>query len=245
MADFRLSVLDQSPVSEGASVGDALAQFDRPRPAGRPARLPSLLGGRAPRHARPGLRQPGSPDRPDRRRHRPHPRRQRRRHAAALQPVQSRRNVQHARRPLSRADRPRRRPGGRHRPGDRLRPAAGPPPGQSPTTSREQLAELLGYVEGTQAEGPVPGVRPPLRGARPAGTLAARLLAGQRGVGPPRPACRTPSPTSSTRPAARSPPATATRSRPTRGTRPRTSPSPPGPSVPRRPRKRRTWRPAS
>ena len=63
---FRLSVLDQSPISEGSTGAQALAQQRRPRAAGRRARLPPLLGRRTSRHADARVREPRSADRPDR-----------------------------------------------------------------------------------------------------------------------------------------------------------------------------------
>ena len=127
---MRLSVLDQSPISEGMTGAEALHNTLDLARLRRPARLPPLLGGRAPRHADAGQRQPRGADRPDGVRHRAHPRRQRRRDAAALQPVQGGRDVQRARRPVPRAGSTcglGRAPG--HRPAHHARPAARPPPG--------------------------------------------------------------------------------------------------------------------
>ena len=111
------------------------AQHARSRPPRRPARLPPLLGGRAPRHADARLREPGGPDRPDRRGHRAPPGRQRRGDAPPLQPAQRRRALQHPERAVSRPDRPRHRSCAGHGPADHARPPARPPaagPGRLP-----------------------------------------------------------------------------------------------------------------
>ena len=100
---MRLSVLDQSPISAGSTGPDALAQHARPRPPRRRARLPPLLGRRAPRRRDARRPRPRGADRPDRRGHPPDPRRQRRRDAPALLAAEGRRGLQPARRPLSRA----------------------------------------------------------------------------------------------------------------------------------------------
>jgi alkanesulfonate monooxygenase SsuD/methylene tetrahydromethanopterin reductase-like flavin-dependent oxidoreductase (luciferase family) len=46
---LRLSVLDQSPISEGSTLGTALRKFDRSRCTGRIRGISPLLGGRTPR----------------------------------------------------------------------------------------------------------------------------------------------------------------------------------------------------
>ena len=107
------------------------AQHDRPRAARRRARLPPLLGRRAPRRPDARRPQPRGADRPDRRRHRGDPGRQRRRDAAPLQPAQGRRDVHDPRRAVPGPDRPRDRPGGGHRPADHVRAPARPPPGRA------------------------------------------------------------------------------------------------------------------
>ena len=115
---MRLSVLDQSPISEGSTGARRAREHDRPRPARRRPRLPPLLGGRAPRRADARRARARGADRPDRGGDRAHPRRQRRRDAAALQPAQGRRELQPARRPVPGPDRPRHRARRRHRPDD-------------------------------------------------------------------------------------------------------------------------------
>ena len=128
---MRLSVLDQSPISEGSTGRDALANtIDL-------ARLADDLGYHrywvAEHHGGADARRPGArgADRPARRGDAADPRRQRRRDAAALQPAQGRRDVQPARRAVPRADRPRPRPRRGHRPDDDVRAAARPPPGRA------------------------------------------------------------------------------------------------------------------
>src|SRR3954454_17195569 len=102
----RLSVLDQSPISEGATGGDALRNtLDLARTADRLGYhrywLPGdhrggTLGGPPSAGAvRPGARRPVArgADRPGRPGHDAHPRRLRRRDAAALLAVQGHRDV--------------------------------------------------------------------------------------------------------------------------------------------------------
>ena len=129
IAPLRLSVLDQSPIARGrhrrrrrSRTAVDLAQ------AHRRARLRALLGRGASRHADAREHRARDPDRRDRGRDRAHPRRQRRRDAAALQPAQGGRDVQHARRPARRPHRPRHRPRARLRPRDDVRAAARPAP---------------------------------------------------------------------------------------------------------------------
>ncbi len=126
---IRVSVLDQSPIAEGSSGAQALRNTHRPRAARRCARLPPLLGGRAPRRADARRGQPRGADRADRRRHDGPAGRQWRRDAAPLQPAEGGRVLLDACRPVSRAHRSRPRPRGRHRPADHVRAAARPPPG--------------------------------------------------------------------------------------------------------------------
>ncbi len=133
---LRLSVLDQSPISEGSTGSQALRNtIDL-------AQLADALGYHrywvAEHHGGPMLAGP-SPEAligPIASATERHPRRQRRRDAPALQPVQGRRDVQPARRPLPGPDRPRARPRRRHRPDDHVRAPARPPPRPCPTTSR-------------------------------------------------------------------------------------------------------------
>ena len=133
---LSLSVLDQSPISEGMTGSQALHNtLDLARLADALG-YDALLGRRAPRRADARRPQPGGADRPDRVRHRADPGRQRRRDAPALQPVQGRRDLQRAGRPVSGPDRPRARPRGRHRPDDHARAAARPHAARCPTTSR-------------------------------------------------------------------------------------------------------------
>ena len=186
MADtpLRLSVLDQSPISEGSSGAQALQNTHRSGAAGRSARLSPLLGRRAPRRADARRTQPGGADRPDRRRDHAHPRGQRRGDAAPLQPVQGRRDLQPARRPVSRPHRPRARARRGHRPADHLRAAARSPQA-APDDFPQQLAELLGLSGRPAAAGP--SVRAPgedaARAPRAARAVAAGLLAAERAVG--------------------------------------------------------------
>ena len=173
-----LSVLDQSPIAEGAHRRRGARATRRSRPARRRARLRALLGRRAPRHADARVRRARDPDRRDRRGDDAHPRRQRRRDAAALQPVQGRRDFSML--------------GGLH--GDRIDLGIGRAPGTdretmfalqrdrrqlSPDDFPEQLAELLAYLEDDFPR------RPSVRAARracpgapgSARRLAARLVA--------------------------------------------------------------------
>ena len=143
------------------------AQHARPRAAGRRARLSPLLGGRAPRRRR--CSPAPSPEvliGPIAAANDAHPRRQRRRDAAALQPAQGGRDVQHARRPVPGPHRPRHRPRAGTDPHDDASrcsaTAARPPPDDFP----EQLAELLGLPRATGCRGP------PVRAARRAARAA-------------------------------------------------------------------------
>jgi hypothetical protein len=86
---LRLSVLDQSPISEGSTLGAAL------RNSIDLAVLAESMGYHrywvAEHHGSPGLRlhEPGNIDRADRSCYVPNPNRKRRRHAPPLQSVQS------------------------------------------------------------------------------------------------------------------------------------------------------------
>ena len=137
---MRLSVLDQSPISEGSTGAAGAAQHARPRAARRRARLPPLLGRRAPRRRRcsPGP-SPEALIGPIAAATERDPRRQRRRDAAALQPAQGRRDLQRAGRPVPGPDRPRARPRRGHRPDDDATrcsaTAARPRPTTSPSSS--------------------------------------------------------------------------------------------------------------
>ena len=196
-------------------------QHDRPRPAHRPARVPPLLGGRAPRHADARLREPRGPDRPDRRGHRAHPRGQRRGDAAPLQPAQRGGALQHPERPLPRAYRPRHRPGAGHRPADDAR-APARPPAAVPRRLPRPAHRAARLPRGPHARGP--SVRPPL------GLAARRAASAPRsGCWAPRPRARsgpaswaspTRSPTSSTRGERRSRPSTGAASRRAAAARP-------------------------
>ena len=125
-----LSVLDQSPISEGSTGVDALHNtIDL-------ARLADELGYHrywvAEHHGGPMLAgpEPRGADRPDRRGHGRDPGRERWRDAAPLQPAEGGRDVHGAGGAVPGADRPRDRPGGRYRPADHVRPPARPPPGR-------------------------------------------------------------------------------------------------------------------
>ena len=211
-ADERLllSVLDQSPIAEGSTGGGRAPQFDRPRALGRRARLSPLLGGRAPWHADAGLREPRGADRPDRGRDLAPAGGERRRHAAALQPAQGRGDVQHAERPLSRADRPRPRPRAGERPDDRDRAAARPPPPSRPTTSRSSSPSCWPISAAPcRRTTPSPAWRRPCRAGLSVPSRGCSARRRRAGSGRRRSGCPTRSPTSSSRREPRSPPATA------------------------------------
>ena len=158
---MRLSVLDQSPISEGSTGADALRNtLDL-------ARLADELGYHrywvAEHHGGPMLaeRQPRGADRPDRRGHRRDPGRERRRDAPALQPVQGRRDVHDPGRRCTRA-------GSTSGSGGR----AGTDPmttfalqrdrrQAAPDDFPQQLAELLAYFDDSLPDGP--SVPPPRR----------------------------------------------------------------------------------
>ena len=95
---LRISVLDQSPISEGVDRRRRAPQLDRPRASRRVARLHPLLGGGAPRHADARVCRAGGAARAARRGDQPDQDWQRRRDAAALQSAQGRRDFQHAQR---------------------------------------------------------------------------------------------------------------------------------------------------
>ena len=184
MAGLRLSVLDQSPIPEGATGADALRNtLDL-------AALADELGYQrywvAEHHATPALAcaAPEILIGRHRRPHRSHPRGQRRRDAPALQPAEGGRDVQPARGPAPRAHRPRDRARARHRPDDDARAAARPPPRRARRLHRAALRVAR------PAGGPRPaGARLralPRHAARAPGApraLAARLLAAERDLG--------------------------------------------------------------
>lgn len=106
---LRLSVLDQSPISEGSTLGGAL------RNSIDLAVLADSMGYHrywvAEHHGSAGFScmSPEDFDWADRSRYIPNSSRERRRYAPPLQPVQSGRKFQYARKPLSGSDRSRRR----------------------------------------------------------------------------------------------------------------------------------------
>ena len=196
---FRLSVLDQSPIAEGSTGADALRNsIDLAQCAERlaitatgwpsitarrcwraPARR-SLIGAIA---AATGA----------------HPGRQRRRDAAALQPAQGRRDVQHAERAASRSHRSRR-SAARRAPirSPRLRCSAigG---SRRRTTFRSSSPNCSPTLGSHARRSSVRAARRAARPARAARRLAARIVSAKRRSGPPSSDCRTPLPTSSTR----------------------------------------------
>ena len=168
------------------------AQHGRPRAPRRRARLPPLLGRRAPRRRDARRAQPRGPDRADRGGHAQPARRQRRRDAARTTArSRSPRRFSRAQRPVPRADRPRPRPGVGHRSAHDARAAARPPPARRPTTSPSQLAELLGLPRGRPARRAsvraARGAARAARGARSRGCWARRRRArsGPRQLGLP------------------------------------------------------------
>ena len=214
---LRLSVLDQAPISAGSSGAEALHD------SVRLARLTDALGYHrywvAEHHGTPMLAcaSPEALIGADRRRDDAHSRRQRRRHAAALQPAQGRRDLQHAERALPRAHRSGIGPRAGHRSADGVRPAARPAAAPRRTISRSSSRELLAYLCEPAAGGPpLRPARGPAGPARAARSLAARLVAAERRSGPPSSGCRTRSPISSIRPGARSRAATASSFAPSR-----------------------------
>ena len=130
-----------APLRDPATTGTALGarplphhqRFDRsrrppqqPRPGAphRGTRLPALLGGRAPQHARHRQLGPGGAHRAPGPGHLDHPGGLRRGDAAQPRPAGGGRAVRHARSAAPRSHRPGHRPGAGHRPADRPRPAA-------------------------------------------------------------------------------------------------------------------------
>ncbi len=97
------------PDRRGLDRGAGAPQHDRPRAAHRVARLPPLLGRRAPRDGNARRIEPGGAARGDRRGDVAHAHRQRRSDAAPLQPAQGGRDLQRPERPVWRPDRSRRR----------------------------------------------------------------------------------------------------------------------------------------
>ena len=169
-------------------------------PARRGARLPALLGGRAPRDARHRQLVPGRARRPPRRGDDAHPGRFRRGDAAQPPATGGRRAVRHARGAAPGPDRPRDRPGTRHRPAhgrcaaprhrpfgcrrlSRTAPGAGRVlprrrSGRGGARHRTRPGDLVARVERLQRPGRGPAgapvrVRAPLqRGEHPAGVGA-------------------------------------------------------------------------
>ena len=181
---MRLSVLDQSPISEGSTGADALRNtIDL-------ARLADELGYHrywvAEHHGGPMLAgaKPRGADRPDRVGHRGDPGRQRRRDAPALQPVQGRRDVHDPRRAVPGPDRPRPRPRRRHRSDDHVRAPARPPPGRArrlpPAARRAARVPRRQPPRGPSVRA---ARRRPARAPGAAGAVAARLLAAERDLG--------------------------------------------------------------
>ena len=167
------------------------------------------------------------PDRPDRIRHAAPPGRQRRRDAAPLQPAQGRGELQHPRRAVPGADRPRPRARVGHGPDDHLRAPARPPPGGAgrlPGAARRAPRLLRRRLPGRP---PFRRLSAPPRAARGAGAVAARRPRPRAPCGRPSSASPTRSPTSSTGRVRRSPRTTARRSSRAAGW-PR--PPPPSPS---------------
>ena len=210
---FRLSVLDQAPVPEGSTGAEAL------RNSVELARLADRLGYHrywvAEHHGTPALAcaSPEALIGPIAAATVPAARRQRRRHAAALQPAQGGRDLQHVERPVPRPDRPGRRPRPRHRHARPPSPSSATAGSARPTTSPSKWTSCW-HTSRTAMPPDHPFARLaalPGRPERPR-ALAAGLLAAERRSGRPGSACRTSSPTSSTRPARRSPPATASSS---------------------------------
>ena len=240
------AALGSRPIADrrGLDRRPGAAQHDRPRPADRPARLSPLLGRRAPRRTDARRTVAGGADRADRVGDRGDPRRLRRRDAAALQPAEGGRVVHDPGGAVPRPDRSRARARVGHRPDDDLRAAARPPPGLarrlSPAAGR--AARLLrGRPAGRP---PVPPARQVAARACPScrcrGCWARRSRARS---GPASSVSPTRSPTSSTRPARRSPRPTASASSPSGRCRRSAPRSPPGCCARRPTRRRSSWRP--
>ena len=188
------------PGLRGLDRGAGAAQLDRPGAAGRAARLPPLLGRRAPRRRARRRALAGGADRPDRRRDQPHAGRQRRRDAAPLQPAQGGGELRRPRRPLPGPHRPRDRPRRRHRPDDHPRAPARPLPraarrlpGAAGRAARLLRAQLPGRPSVARLAETLPG-EPGGRRSRGCSAPPSRARSG-----PANSACATPSPTSSTR----------------------------------------------
>ena len=118
------------------------------RRRGRAARLPPLLGGRAPQHARHRQLLAGGAAGPRRQRHLHDPDRLGRRHAAEPRAARGRRAVRDARGAPPRPRRPRDRPRARHRPGHGAGPAPLAPTAFTEEEFPEQLGELFGFFDG-------------------------------------------------------------------------------------------------
>ncbi len=210
------------PRRRGLDAGPRPARLPDAGRRGRAARVPALLGGRAPQHARDrqlGARRPAGARR---RRHLQHPARVGRGDAA--QPCLPRRGraVRHARGPPPRPHRSRHRPRPRHRRADRPRPAPVPPgPRRRRLPGPARRAD--GLLRRRLPRGPpVPVDHRRARPRLPAGRCGcwdrATTRPGPRGSS----ACRSRSPTTSRRPTPCRPwPCTARRSG-----RPATSPPP-------------------
>ena len=193
MTPIPLSVLDLAPIRAGSTAARRAAQQPRPRPARRAARLPALLGRRAPQHA--GHRERGDRrrDRAPRRRHVDDPGRRGRHHAAEPLAARDRRAVRHARVALPRPHRPRARPRARHRPASRRARCA---------ATRSAADDFPRDVHGAAAPTSGPSSRASAVRAVPgAGTRGAaldpRLEPLRRRSSRPRSACRTRSPRTS------------------------------------------------
>ena len=195
---LSLSVLDQSPISEGLRVAGA-AQFARPRAARRP--LATTATGSPSTTARrcwPGP-SPEALIGPIAVRHRAHPGGQRRRMLPHYSPFKVAEAFSVLGRPLPGPDRSRARPRAGHRPEtahalqrDRRQPAARRLP--------EQLVELLAYLEDTLPRGhPFARLAKALPGLPERPSLGCSAPRRRAASGPASWACPTRSPTSSTR----------------------------------------------
>ena len=180
--ECKLSVLDQSPIKSGKHAGRGGAGDARPGAGRGAARLSPLLGRRASLELGPGRREPRGADRPDRRAHVAPQGRLGRGHAEPLQLAQGRGVLPDARDALSRAHRSRyrTRAGERpaHGPGAAARAAA-----SGSTGSREQIADLVGYLgDCLPANHPFAPRAGHARGPDGAGGVAARLERPERAL---------------------------------------------------------------
>ena len=185
-APFVLSVLDQSPISEGSTGAEALRNtLDL-------ARLADALGYHrywvAEHHGGADARrpEPRGPDRPDRARP---PTRIRVGSGGVMLPHYSPLKVAETfsmlSRPLPRPHRPRHRPRARHRPADDVRAAARPPPGRARRLPRSSSPSCSAYLEDRlPARPPVRAARRPARAAASAPELwLLGLVAAERDLG--------------------------------------------------------------